>query len=865
MTKARDISKLSAVEADATADQTNTEVKAAVEAASDSNTFTDADHSKLNAIEASADVTDTANVAAAGALMKSGGTMTGSLLLNDVAQSIDFIQSGAINFDSNGDQTGRVLTIGSNRANGASGGTTNVTFAEDGNSTFTGSVTANAGVIVDNITIDGTTIALSSGHLNLDAAGQIFLDAADDGNVQLRDTGTQYGAMYSTSGNWYFKSTQGDKDIIFQGVDGVSQITALTLDMSDGGAARFGNDIFLLDGRAARFGNDQDFRIYNDGSHTTLQNSTLNHDILFKGNDDGSPITALTLDMSNAGKATFTGIVSSASGFETGNMFTTANEIDVSSGNLTLDVAGNISLDADDTGHVRFKDGGAQYASIYKSSSDAIIDTTGSLTIDAVGDIILDADGGDIVFKDGGTEFGSIGNSNGSMFIEGLPSTGKVGLTLYGSSIEPRDGGSAADNAVDLGATGTRFKDLHLSGEANANGFRLRQGNSLTGGVFKEFNITGTGSANDTSIFSETGLGINFMSGGSATKRMVITSSGNVGIGVSPSAKLDVVADDNVWVGEFTQSNTSNGDGVLVQVGSTAAADYALSVRTNAGNKSGLAVKADGNVGIGTFSPSAKLHINGVDDAGATDLLRLTYDNSPADTGMTFTDLNQTVKARLDLDASNTNDFELSVGADFRVYTGVTAASSANERLTILTGGNVGIGATDPQELLHVYHGSTSAVIRVSGQGNSNRKAEIGYNASAGPYVAAGSSGITTLKFYVDNTSLAMTIATNDVISGDFNDTSDIALKENITDLETATTKLKQLKPRTFDWKKTDKENGVAGFIAQEVETVIPKAVVGTNYENSGDAGKAINTTALLAYAIKTIQELEARITILEA
>ena len=66
--------------------------------------------------------------------------MTGSLLLNDVAQSIDFIQSGAINFDSNGDQTGRVLTIGSNRANGASGGTTNVTFAEDGNSTFAGTL-----------------------------------------------------------------------------------------------------------------------------------------------------------------------------------------------------------------------------------------------------------------------------------------------------------------------------------------------------------------------------------------------------------------------------------------------------------------------------------------------------------------------------------------------------------------------------------------------------------------------------------------------------------------------------------------------------------------------------------------------------
>ena len=174
----------------------------------------------------------------------------------------------------------------------------------------------------------------------------------------------------------------------------------------------------------------------------------------------------------------------------------------------------------------------------------------------------------------------------------------------------------------------------------------------------------------------------------------------------------------------------------------------------------------------------------------------------------------------------------------------------------------VGIGLTAPNEMLEVR--AANAAVRVSGGSSSAHRVQIGYDNSNGPYVQAGSSGITTLQFYVDSTSLAMTIAANDVISGDFNDTSDVALKENITDLESATTKLKQLKPRTFDWKKTNKENGVAGFIAQEVETVIPKAVVGTNYENSGDAGKAVNTTALLAYAIKTIQELEARIAILE-
>ena len=51
---ASDGTKLDGIEASATADQTNAEIRTAVEAASDSNVFTDADHTKLNAIEASA-------------------------------------------------------------------------------------------------------------------------------------------------------------------------------------------------------------------------------------------------------------------------------------------------------------------------------------------------------------------------------------------------------------------------------------------------------------------------------------------------------------------------------------------------------------------------------------------------------------------------------------------------------------------------------------------------------------------------------------------------------------------------------------------------------------------------------------------
>ena len=69
------------IEAGATADQTDAEIRAAVEAATDSNVFTDADHTKLNGIETGADVTDAINVDAAGAIMDSDvGTQRATFL-----------------------------------------------------------------------------------------------------------------------------------------------------------------------------------------------------------------------------------------------------------------------------------------------------------------------------------------------------------------------------------------------------------------------------------------------------------------------------------------------------------------------------------------------------------------------------------------------------------------------------------------------------------------------------------------------------------------------------------------------------------------------------------------------------------------
>ena len=81
-----------------------------------------------------------------------------------------------------------------------------------------------------------------------------------------------------------------------------------------------------------------------------------------------------------------------------------------------------------------------------------------------------------------------------------------------------------------------------------------------------------------------------------------------------------------------------------------------------------------------------------------------------------------------------------------------------------------------------------------------------------------------------------------------------------------ATENIKSLRPVTFDWISDKFGNNQSGFIAQEVEEVLPDAVTGKEYDEADGltGGKAINSMNILAQSVKTIQELEERIAILE-
>ena len=96
----------------AAASQTAAEVRTLVDSATDSNVFTDADHTKLDGIETSADVTDATNVASAGAMMTTGGTFSANVTFQKEITENTYECTGTVLDPVNG--TVQYKTLGAN-------------------------------------------------------------------------------------------------------------------------------------------------------------------------------------------------------------------------------------------------------------------------------------------------------------------------------------------------------------------------------------------------------------------------------------------------------------------------------------------------------------------------------------------------------------------------------------------------------------------------------------------------------------------------------------------------------------------------------------------------------------------------------
>ena len=100
--------------------------------------------------------------------------------------------------------------------------------------------------------------------------------------------------------------------------------------------------------------------------------------------------------------------------------------------------------------------------------------------------------------------------------------------------------------------------------------------------------------------------------------------------------------------------------------------------------------------------------------------------------------------------------------------------------------------------------------------------------------------------------------------SNSFTGTSDERLKKNIEEIkDESNEKVKQLRPVTYQWKHQTHDKSQAGFIAQEVEKVLPE-LVKENDSIDGAKYKGVSSDDLIPYLVKYVQKLRKKLEILK-
>jgi hypothetical protein len=322
-------------------------------------------------------------------------------------------------------------------------------------------------------------------------------------------------------------------------------------------------------------------------------------------------------------------------------------------------------------------------------------------------------------------------------------------------------------------------------------------------------------------------------------------AGGNVGVGIVPTVKFDVNGR-----GRFMQDAAATTGAIVIRqnVGDTVggfiqwvnnAANIEkgwLNVDTSSNmifatvSSERLRITSAGDVGIGTSSPSTKLDVSGAirTGAGATD---------PGTGGVMYivgSGAFQTVVA----------------GAAFAVNTGANNARA--ERMRIDASGNVGIGTATPANKLEV-----AGDIRLASGGDLKISAAVSgndmalYNENGDLYFNNG----TQRMFLSAAGNLA--VGNNITAGGDITATgnvtaySDAKLKTELSRIEGALDKVEKL--AGYVYTRTDSGERQTGLLAQDVQAVLPEAVVNGEY-------LSVAYGNMMGLVVEAIKELRAEL-----
>jgi len=312
--------------------------------------------------------------------------------------------------------------------------------------------------------------------------------------------------------------------------------------------------------------------------------------------------------------------------------------------------------------------------------------------------------------------------------------------------------------------------------------------------------ITATGDTN-TGIFFPAADTIAFAEGGTEVARF--DSSGNLGIGTSsPAQKLEVAGNallsNNQYLGIKDSTGaavgfpiyTGSNDAIFgyLASGSTGISTYQFRTGNNVER---MRIDSSGNVGIGTSSPTNKLHVSSssfetIKLQGTSTVSGINFVNSASSNGYIYYDN----------------------GPNMLFYT------NGSERARIDSSGNLLVGRTTTAN----FSSSTTAGFTWQGTVATISTA----NTDALALQRSGSDGAIVV-FFRQNSNVGNISVTGSATA--YNTSSDYRLKNSAAPMTGALAKVALLKPCTYKWN-VDGSDG-EGFIAHELAEVMPHAVTG--------------------------------------
>ncbi len=658
--------------------------------------------------------------------------------------------------------------------------TDNVTFA---NITATGYLAGPASFVIDpaavgddtgtvviagNLQVDGLQTTINSTTVSIDDLNfSIATDAADSAaangaGITVGGAGATLNYTHATTSWDMNKPLNVTGDIGVTGtVDGVD---IQTLNTTAGAAlpkagGTMTGDLSLEDNTKIQLGTSNDLEIYHDGSNSYIHDRGVGN-LYVKANVFRVYNSAETEIMANFVQNSAVSLYHDA----TKKFETTATGI-----NVTGDIGVTGTVDGVD---IAARD--AILTSTTTTAGAALPKAGGTMTgnltapnIIATGDMFISSTSPKLKLTDTDTadEYTELQNSNGNTIIDTRNGTengqfiirGLGGGTVdeFGRFDELGRFGVGSSNPDHLLHVGNVLNSLGTTAGDSLSNFRIQSDTSHNDSLLftTQRLADGTGWTTaaqriqrnvDTTLMGYMEFGHNIDAlitfGKGSTERVRIDGAGNVGIGeTSPAGKLEVQNTSVNYAilgtsnkGHYFESQSDdNTDGfeIYQQHGSTASRNSFIVNDNRTGSKSAaFAVRGDGKVGIGVTNPRSFLDVKINTNRSLN--VRQSAD-TPAGTGL----------ASIDPVSGNMRDMSIE-GEEVHLSTGGSGGSSTISRLTVLAGGNVGIGTESPEVKLEVNGGADGSVVFAGrsdgGNGNNRRFNLIAYADGGGANYGGG-------------------------------------------------------------------------------------------------------------------------------